>query len=367
MKSFKISGEIKCEASSEVIKDDAFYIRRCVEIAKKAIGCTSPNPMVGCVIVKDGVIVGEGFHPKAGQPHAEVFALREAGDLAENATAYVSLEPCNHFGRTPPCSEALICAKVKRVVVGTVDPNPIVASRGVAKLRDAGIEVKTGVEEEMCMKLIEAFSHRMLVGKPFLTLRYSLSVNGRLSDGLNEEAKKPGGYYSQLLQEYDGIIYTSKSISGESFPTSQEPGAKQPLQIIISSPSNPVLQLPNLTPETASQVVIFTEKNTEINSKLGVETVVLEKLDLSAILDYCMEKGLCSVLLDLRGSCRELDQLVEEGVESGLLMKVVMELLPVWDGSEESLVAGNLGKSLGRLEKLESNVCGGSVVVSGYF
>ncbi|KAL0379528.1 UNVERIFIED_CONTAM: Riboflavin biosynthesis protein PYRD, chloroplastic [Sesamum angustifolium] len=141
--------DIKQELKQDKI-DDSYYIRRCVELARKAIGHTSPNPMVGCVIVKDGKIVGEGFHPKAGQPHAEVFALRDAGDLAENATAYVSLEPCNHYGRTPPCTEALIKAKVRNVVIGMVDPNPIVASTGVKKLQDAGIEVTVGVEEDMC-------------------------------------------------------------------------------------------------------------------------------------------------------------------------------------------------------------------------
>lgn len=159
------SNDVRCQVLLQGKVDDGFYMRRCVEIARKAIGNTSPNPMVGCVIVKDGKIVGEGFHPKAGQPRAEVFALRDAGDLAEHATAYVSLEPCNHYGRTPPCTEALIRAKVKKVVVGMVDPNPIVASKGLDRLRDAGIDVIVGVEEELCKKLNEDYIRQMLTEK----------------------------------------------------------------------------------------------------------------------------------------------------------------------------------------------------------
>ncbi|CAI8600688.1 unnamed protein product [Vicia faba] len=188
---------------------DGFYMRKSVELARKALGCTSPNPLVGCVIVKDGQIVGQGFHPKPGQPHAEVFALRDAADLDENATAYVTLEPCNHFGRTPPCTEVLIKARLKKVVVGMVDPNPIVASKGLDRLRGAGIEVVVGVEEELCKGLNEGYIHHMLTQKPLLTLRYSLSVNGNLLDSLGNGVTHSGGYYSRLLQEYDAVILSS--------------------------------------------------------------------------------------------------------------------------------------------------------------
>ncbi|KAK9802064.1 hypothetical protein WJX73_009791 [Symbiochloris irregularis] len=120
---------------------DRAYMRQALDLAKKALGQTEPNPAVGCVIVRGGEVVGEGFHPKAGKPHAEVYALRAAGETARGATAYVTLEPCNHFGRTPPCSQALVDAAVTKVVIGIGDPNPLVSGSGAMTLRDAGIEV----------------------------------------------------------------------------------------------------------------------------------------------------------------------------------------------------------------------------------
>ncbi|KAI3449189.1 hypothetical protein Pfo_005854 [Paulownia fortunei] len=226
-------------------------MRRCVELAKKAIGHTSPNPIVGCVIVKDGKIVWEGFPPKAGQPHAEVFALRDAGDLAKNGTAYVSLEPCNHYGRTPSSSEAFIKAKMRKVVVGMVDPNPIVASTGIKKLKDAGVEVMVGVEEELCKRLYEAYIHQMLTGKSlcFSELyissynRYSISLGCCLLNKLGEEVMECGGYYSKLLQEHDAIILSSTALAEKSsFPKSKEPGANQPLTIVLSKFPNSLLK-----------------------------------------------------------------------------------------------------------------------------
>ncbi|XP_059312669.1 riboflavin biosynthesis protein PYRD, chloroplastic [Lycium ferocissimum] len=348
------------------LPDDGFYIRRCVEIARKAIGHTSPNPMVGCVIVKNGEIVGEGFHPKAGQPHAEVFALRDAGDLAENATAFVSLEPCNHYGRTPPCTEALIKAKVKKVVVGMVDPNPIVASTGLSKLRDAGIEVITGVEEELCRKLNEAYTHQVLTGKPFVTLRYSLSIDGDLSDQLGAEVMESGGYYSKLLQEYDAVVVSAFLLTTNySVLSSKEPGAKQPLHIVLAKSSGS-LQLPSVT-DTSSKTIILSDKEIAVEfeeSQRGIETVVLDRMNLTAILEHCKRQGLCSVMLDLRGNSADFEEILQEGFDQNLIQKVIVEVLPVLGGSGKR--AFKYMQQNRRLKNLTSRTIGESILLEGY-
>ncbi|EXB56546.1 Riboflavin biosynthesis protein RibD [Morus notabilis] len=365
---------IRCGVVEEGSRnDDAVYMRRCVEIARKAIGCTSPNPMVGCVIVKDGKIVGEGFHPKAGQPHAEVFALRDAGDLAENATAYVSLEPCNHYGRTPPCTEALIKANVKRVVVGMVDPNPIVASKGLDKLRNAGIEVTVGIEEDLCKSLNESFICQMLTGKTFLTLRYSISVNGKIVDQIGEGAVESGGYYSRMLQEYDAVIVSSASITEKfSIPTSQEPGANQPLCVVAASNHSSSIKISDLPAEAAARMIIFSDKESKLEPKLsekGIETVVLDQISLDAILEYSKRQGFCSVLLDLRGSIDDIKELLQEGIEKNLLQKIVVEVVPMWvEGDSKNSFFGL--KSLDKvidIKNLKPKVSGQSVLLEGYF
>ncbi|XP_004307282.1 PREDICTED: riboflavin biosynthesis protein PYRD, chloroplastic-like isoform X1 [Fragaria vesca subsp. vesca] len=361
----------RCEVAQQEDRDDGFYMRRCVELARKAIGRTSPNPMVGCVIVKDGKVVGEGFHPKAGQPHAEVFALRDAGELAENATAYVSLEPCNHYGRTPPCTEALIKAKVKKVVVGMVDPNPIVASKGLDRLRDAGIDVITGVEEKLCKRLNEAYIHHMLTGNPFISVRYSISVNGHFLDQLGEGVAELGGYYSELLQEYDAILLTSATVTeNNSLPASQEAGANQPLRIIIASGGSPIHIPVNM--ESSGKLIIFADNNTTMDlesTQTGIETVVLDQINLNAITEYCKSQGFCSVLLDLRGNIGDFEKVFQDGTEQKL-QKLVIEVLPIWDedgGGNFPIALKSLSKRVGVMNlraKISSQ--SQSVVLEGY-
>lgn len=347
--------------------DDGFYIRRCVELARKAVGFTSPNPMVGCVIVKDGRIVGEGYHPRAGQPHAEVFALRDAGSMAQDATAYVSLEPCNHYGRTPPCTDALIKAKVRKVVVGMVDPNPIVASKGLDRLRDAGIDVTVGVEEQLCQKLNEAFTHRMLTGKPFVILRYSISLDGHLLGEVGKGATESGGYYSKLLQENDAVMHFSTML-GENphlVLPSREPGANQPLHIFLAaSPDLPNNLLPS-SAEASQKVIVFTEKVgvRDSDHQREAELVALDSMSFASILEHCERRGISSVVVDVRGNASEFDRILREGFEQNLFQKVVVEVLPVWGGAHR---LKSLGQSL-KVKNLTSVVSGNGVLLEGYF
>lgn len=165
--------------STEQTVLDAHYMARAIELARKGLYTTHPNPRVGCVIVRDGQIVGEGWHVRAGEPHAEVYALRAAGELARGATAYVTLEPCSHHGRTPPCAEGLVTAGVARVVAAMQDPNPEVAGRGLKRLADAGIDVRCGVLETEARALNKGFLKRMELGLPFVRVKLAMSLDGR--------------------------------------------------------------------------------------------------------------------------------------------------------------------------------------------
>ncbi|WP_420001634.1 bifunctional diaminohydroxyphosphoribosylaminopyrimidine deaminase/5-amino-6-(5-phosphoribosylamino)uracil reductase RibD [Acinetobacter sp. LF10] len=193
------------EFTQNHLSQDQYWMQQAIELARLGQYSTKPNPNVGCVIVKDGQLIGEGYHPKAGQPHAEVFALRQAGEHAKGATAYVTLEPCAHYGRTPPCAEALVKAQVKKVVVACSDPNPLVAGKGVQILQAAGIEVETGICVETAKTLNLGFLKAMSTGSPYVRLKIASSLDGRTAMASGESKWITGAIARQDVQHWRAI------------------------------------------------------------------------------------------------------------------------------------------------------------------
>lgn len=167
---------------------DVKMMKRAITLARKGVGKTAPNPAVGCVIVKDGVIIGEGWHRKAGTPHAEIHALQQAGASARGADLYVTLEPCSHFGKTPPCADAVIAAGVARVFVGMIDPNPKVSGAGIERLRTANVEVIAGLLETECRELNLPFIKQVTTGLPYVTMKSAMTLDGKTAS-LSGESK----------------------------------------------------------------------------------------------------------------------------------------------------------------------------------
>ena len=195
---------------------DAAFMQLALDLAKQGEFTTTPNPSVGCVLVKDGEVVGKGFHAKAGEPHAEVMALREAGEKARGATAYVTLEPCSHFGRTPPCAKGLVEAGVSKVIAAMCDPNPQVAGKGLQILSDAGIQSAVGLLEENAEQLNKGFLKRMRTGKPFVQLKLAMSIDGKTAMASGESKWITGAQARADVQQYrakaSAILSTSQTV-----------------------------------------------------------------------------------------------------------------------------------------------------------
>ena len=195
---------------------DVAFMQLALDLAKQGEFTTTPNPSVGCVLVKDGKVVGKGFHAKAGEPHAEVMALREAGEKARGATAYVTLEPCSHFGRTPPCARGLVEAGVSKVIAAMCDPNPQVAGKGLQILSDAGIQSAVGLLEENAEQLNKGFLKRMRTGKPFVQLKLAMSIDGKTAMASGESKWITGAQARADVQQYrakaSAILSTSQTV-----------------------------------------------------------------------------------------------------------------------------------------------------------
>ena len=196
--------------SSGPMGNHEFWMRKALKLAEKGRGWTSPNPVVGAVLVKDETEISSGYHKKYGEPHAEVIAISNAGEKAQGATLYVNLEPCCIHGKTPPCTEAIIKAGIKKVIIGTIDPNPMVNGKGIETLREHGIEVLTGVLEEECRKINRGFFKYITTGLPWITLKLALTVDGFIADVSGNSkwisSRVSRNYVKRRRQNFDSIM-----------------------------------------------------------------------------------------------------------------------------------------------------------------
>ncbi len=292
--------------------DDKRFMKRALELAGLADGETSPNPMVGAVIVDScGNIIGEGYHHKAGEAHAEINALRAAGEKAEGATIYVTLEPCSHYGRTGPCCEALIKADVKRVVSAVTDPNPLVAGRGLKRLREAGIEVVNGVCEAEAKKLNEKFFFWITHKRPFVSLKYAMTLDGRLAAAGGDSKWITGvearTYAHWLRKTHDAVLVGKNTVLHDDCElTTRLVKGKNPVRIVLDSRCSLPLDAKILNSEAKTIIAVSDAAPQAKLDKLmqisNIEILTLPEsngqLDLNILMQKLAEKGLASLLVE---------------------------------------------------------------------
>jgi diaminohydroxyphosphoribosylaminopyrimidine deaminase/5-amino-6-(5-phosphoribosylamino)uracil reductase len=288
--------------------EDEDYMRRALELS--GMGFTSPNPMVGCVIVKDGRIIAEGYHRRAGLPHAEIDALKKLKlRQARNATMYVTLEPCCHYGRTPPCTDTIIKAGVARVVASMRDPNPLVAGKGFKALREAGIKVEVGLLSKEAHKLNEAYVHYMKTGTPYVILKSAESLDGKIATSSGESrwitGEKARKQVHELRARTDAVLVGIGTIlKDDPKLTCRINGGRDPLRIIVDSS----LRIPTNAKVLADRnvVVATTRKHSKTKKKklegMGVSVFILKDkeghVDLKDLMRVLGEVGVTTLLIE---------------------------------------------------------------------
>ncbi len=299
---------------SDFSLQDTVFMQEALRLARKGMGHTSPNPLVGAVIVRDGEIVGRGFHPGAGLPHAEIYALEEAGELALDGELFVTLEPCNHQGKTPPCSEAIIRSGIRRVVIGTSDPNPGVVGHGAERLREAGIRVEIGLLEEECSRLNEAWNKFITTGHPFVTLKAAASLDGRIATRTGHSQwitnEKSRQYVHQLRAAHDAILIGIGTLLKDNPRlTARRPGQEtlSPYRIVLDSLLRTPLNSKIFGPDGREKMLLATRQHDEkklapyrelVRDILILPTNDLGQIDFPALMRELAAKNITSVLIE---------------------------------------------------------------------
>ena len=292
-------------------EQDKKYMQHCIDLAKLGEGYVSPNPLVGAVVLDtNDQVVGTGYHKKYGEAHAEVKALNHEGEIAKDGTLFINLEPCSHFGKTPPCVNKVIESGIKRLVIGMVDPNPLVAGEGIRKAKEAGIEVTVGVLEKECKKLNEIFIKHVIQKQPFIAIKTASTIDGKIATKTGSSKWITSDLarleVQGLRKKYDAILTGSGTVIADNPSlTSRIPGSRNPVRIIIdselkTSPDSKVYQ------DDGTRVIIAASES--INNKTYPDNVeilkcplVNGKIDLHYLVNKLYEDQIASILIEAGG------------------------------------------------------------------
>jgi diaminohydroxyphosphoribosylaminopyrimidine deaminase/5-amino-6-(5-phosphoribosylamino)uracil reductase len=361
------------------MRDDEQWMKRTLRLAEKGWGRTSPNPMVGAVLVKNGAVVGQGYHTKAGEAHAEIVALQEAKEEARGAVLYLNLEPCTHYGKTPPCAPQIIQSNVKRVVIGMEDPNPLVKGKGVEILRRAGLEVDVGVLEKECQRLNEAFSKFILKKEPFVILKVAATLDGKMATR-NGDSKWISGEASRHLvhqwrDRVDGVLVGIGTVlKDDPMLTSRIKKGRDPYRIVLDSR----LKIPeeakviNTSPSKtiiASTEIAPKDKIEKLEQK-GVQIFLLDskegKINLKSCLSKLGEIGMMSLMVE--GGSRVNGSFLDEGLIDKLFLFLSKKIM----GDPHALgIFGGKGTSSVQevivLNEMKTRKIGEDILIESYF
>ncbi|MFV9509709.1 bifunctional diaminohydroxyphosphoribosylaminopyrimidine deaminase/5-amino-6-(5-phosphoribosylamino)uracil reductase RibD [Tepidibacillus sp. LV47] len=314
-----------------------------LDLARRTKGQTSPNPMVGAVVVKDGRIIGLGTHLKAGEPHAEIHALNMAGKMAVGSTLYVTLEPCSHYGKTPPCAERIIQEKVKRVVIANIDPNPLVAGKGVELLKKAGIEVTTGVLAEEAKRLNEVFYKYITTRTPFVTVKTAMTLDGKIATYTGSSkwitGEKARNYVHQLRHEHDAIMVGIGTVlkDNPSLTVRLEQPGIHPIRVVLDTTLKIPMDAKLITDKIAPTWIFTSEKapkgKIEQLQSMGIKVIQMSRyqdIPINKVLQYLGRNQITSVLVE--GGSTIIGQLFDQR----LIDKYIAFIAPKLAGGNQS-------------------------------
>ena len=328
------------------MESDERYMWMALDLARKGLGRTNPNPMVGAVLVKNGEVVGTGFHQRAGEPHAEIIALAEAGEKARGATMYTNLEPCCHLGRTPPCTDALIEAGIRKVVAATRDPNPLVSGRGLARLQHAGIKVKSGVLEEKACRLNEVFIKYITFGTPFVMAKTAMTLDGKIATSSGKSrwitGEKSRNYAHILRSRCDGIMVGINTVLQDNPKLNvrlEGESGNDPKRIIVDSRGRLPLDATVVKTAARGKTILATtalapkEKLASLRSR-GVDVLILpmkdNKVDLQALMGILGKQEISILLVEGGGT------LNYSLLEQNLIDKLYCFIAPILFGGKDA-------------------------------